>query len=321
MDGFKAPSQHLNHRQPMTQTLIACIGMNSQTNCDTNLQTAANAIHAAKKQGASLVVLPENVASMGKQHATAERFDELSVHFANLASQHKLYVLAGTLPYPYRPDGSTVANGRLRQASLLFAPDGSQVARYDKIHLFRATVADNQGGYDETQTFEAGTQTVTACLELDHTTLTMGMMVCFDLRFPALAQRLRQSGAHLLSAPSAFTYPTGKAYWQLLLQARAIDSQCLLIGSAQGGNHRTCSTQNNSSAQNTTFSTIRQTWGHSTITDSSGQILAMDTTMSDDWQNNNNDTDAFRLITAIFDKEQQQFNRQNLPIFDCHRLA
>lgn len=329
-------THQLNHTSvkgnAMTKPMIACIGMNSQADCDANLQIAATAIDVAKGQGAKLVVLPENVASMGRQHATAQRFDELSSHFAHLASKHQLYVLAGTLPCPYRPDGSVINDGRLRQASLLFAPDGSQVARYDKIHLFRATVADNQGGYDEAQTFEAGTQIVTAHLELDHTTVMLGMMVCFDLRFPALAQRLRQSGANLLSAPSAFTYQTGEVYWRLLLQARAIDSQCLVIGSAQGGKHIIPTPINDiqhhltdidTNMNTTTCSTIRHTWGHSTITDSRGQILTMDNTSFDDWQNGENSHHKrdCSVITAVFDDEQQHQNRVDLPIFECHRLA
>ena len=85
--------------------------------------------------------------------------------------------------------------------------------------------------------FEPGTQTVVAELDVGESVYNLGMMVCFDLRFPALAQRLRQAGADILSAPSAFTYLTGQAHWSLLLQARALDSQCMIIGAAQGGDH------------------------------------------------------------------------------------
>lgn len=198
---------------------------------------------------------------MGEQFATAERFDALSATIANYASTYGVYVLAGSLPCPYRPDGVIVPDGRLRQVSQLFSPDGTRVARYDKIHLFTATVADKQGSYNEAATFEPGTQTVIAALERDDTDYQLGMMVCFDLRFPALAQRLRQAGADLLSAPSAFTYLTGQAHWSLLLRARALDSQCMVIGAAQGGDH----VYKNGN--------IRQTWGHTTVTAFDGTII------------------------------------------------
>ena len=212
---------------------VAAVQMNTQQDIENNLATIKSAISEASAQGAKLIVLPENCCSMGRQFPTAERFDELSETLAGYAREQGVYLLAGTLPCLYRPDGTTVPNGRLRQVSLLFAPDGKMVARYDKIHLFTATVADKQGSYDEAATFEPGTQTVVAPIELNSSTYQLGMMVCFDLRFPALAQRLRQAGADILSAPSAFTYMTGQAHWSLLLQARALDSQCMVIGAAR----------------------------------------------------------------------------------------
>ena len=244
--------------EPLT---VAAVQMNSQQNIEDNLADIKAAIIDAHAQGAQLVVLPENCCSMGRQFATAERFDELSATIADYARTYGIYVLAGSLPCPYRPDGVIVPDGRLRQVSQLFAPDGTRVARYDKIHLFTATVADKQGSYNEAATFEPGTQTVVTTLEANDDIYQLGMMVCFDLRFPALAQRLRQAGADLLSAPSAFTYLTGQAHWSLLLRARALDSQCMVIGAAQGGEH---AYKDGSS---------RQTWGHSTITAYDGTII------------------------------------------------
>ena len=285
---------------------VAAVQMNSQQDVAANLTAIKAAISDASAKGAQLVVLPENCCSMGEQRATAERFDELSAVIGNAARDAGLYVLAGSLPCLYRPNGAVIADGRMRQVSLLFAPDGSQAARYDKIHLFTATVADKQGSYNEAATFEPGTQTVVTPIEIDNAVFQLGMMVCFDLRFPALAQRLRQAGADILSTPSAFTYMTGQANWSLLLQARALDSQCMVIGAAQGGDHLY---KNGSS---------RQTWGHAAITQFDGSI-------ADSYEHSALEGEAldknYALVMATLDKAIQEKGRQHMPIFDCHRLA
>ena len=287
---------------------VAAVQMNSQQNIEDNLADIKAAIIDASKQGAQLVVLPENCCSMGRQFATAQRFNELSNTMAEYARASGIYLLAGSLPCPYRPDGVIVPDGRLRQVSQLFAPDGMRVARYDKIHLFTATVADKQGSYNEAATFEPGTQTVVATLETNDAVYQLGMMVCFDLRFPALAQRLQQAGAELLSAPSAFTYMTGQAHWSLLLRSRALDSQCMVIGAAQGGEH---AYKDGSS---------RQTWGHATVTAYDGTIInSYDDSQLKDTANKEHKN--YALVLATLDKAIQIQGRQKMPIFDCHRLA
>ena len=292
----------ITKNEPLT---VAAVQMSSQQDIEANLADIRSAISEASKQGAQLVVLPENCCSMGRQFATAERFDELSDAMAEYARAFGIYLLAGSLPCPYRPDGVIVPNGRLRQVSQLFAPDGTRVARYDKIHLFTATVADKQGSYNEAATFEPGTQTVVVPLEANDAVYQLGMMVCFDLRFPALAQRLRQAGAEVLSAPSAFTYLTGQAHWSLLLRTRALDSQCMVIGAAQGGEHLY---KNGDS---------RQTWGHSTITAYDGTII----NSYEDSDLKNSANKNYALVLANLDKAGQAQGRQKMPIFDCHRLA
>ena len=292
----------ITKNEPLT---VAAVQMSSQQDIEANLADIRAAIREASKQGAQLVVLPENCCSMGRQFATAERFDELSDAMAEYARAFGIYLLAGSLPCPYRPDGVIVPDGRLRQVSQLFAPDGTRVARYDKIHLFTATVADKKGSYNEAATFEPGTQTVVVPLEANDAVYQLGMMVCFDLRFPALAQRLRQAGAEVLSAPSAFTYLTGQAHWSLLLRARALDSQCMVIGAAQGGEHIY---KNGDS---------RQTWGHSTITAYDGTII----NSYEDSDLKNSANKNYALVLANLDKAGQAQGRQKMPIFDCHRLA
>ncbi|HCT74570.1 MULTISPECIES: nitrilase-related carbon-nitrogen hydrolase [Psychrobacter] len=299
----------MNDQVNKPHLITAAIQMNSQQDIEKNLAAIKAAISDASHQGAHLVVLPENCCSMGEQFATAERFDALSATIANYASTYGVYVLAGSLPCFYRPDGVIVPDGRLRQVSQLFAPDGTQVARYDKIHLFTATVADKQGSYNEAATFEPGTQTVIAALESNNAAYQLGMMVCFDLRFPALVQRLRQAGADLLSAPSAFTYLTGQAHWSLLLRARALDSQCMVIGAAQGGDH----VYKNGD--------IRQTWGHTTITAFDGTIINSYDASALDKTTGNEKNQDYAMVLASLDKQTQQQGRQKMPIFDCHRLA
>ena len=292
----------ITKNEPLT---VAAVQMSSQQDIEANLADIKAAISEASKQGAQLVVLPENCCSMGRQFATAERFDELSDAMAESARAFGIYLLAGSLPCPYRPDGVIVPDGRLRQVSQLFAPDGTRVARYDKIHLFTATVADKQGSYNEAATFEPGTQTVVVPLEANDAVYQLGMMVCFDLRFPALAQRLRQAGAEVLSAPSAFTYLTGQAHWSLLLRARALDSQCMVIGAAQGGEHAYKDGKS------------RQTWGRSTITAYDGTII----NSYEDSDLKNSANKNYALVLANLDKAGQAQGRQKMPIFDCHRLA
>ncbi|UXZ05438.1 carbon-nitrogen hydrolase family protein [Moraxella nasicaprae] len=284
-----------------TSTLkIASIQLCSQTNIDQNLAIISQAVQEAAKHGAKFIVLPENACVMGRQGELAQRFDEMVVFFQTLAKTHQVHLLAGTLPCPYRPDGSNTQE-RFRQSSLLFDDSGKQIARYDKIHLFRATVNDSTGNYDEGRTFEAGDKLVVAPCLIDGMSVNIGLTICFDARFPSLAQRLRQQGADIITVPAAFTHQTGQAHWQLLLQARALDSQCLMIGATQGGTHYI-------------GDSTRQTWGHAMMVNAHGQILvSTDSTEVG--------TKGYLVCYADFDKAFQDSVRQRMPIFDCHRLA
>ena len=292
---------------------IACVQLNSQLDIDCNLQHIEQAIATAARQGADMIVLPENALSMGNQFALAEQFEHREQQLANLAAKYERHLLAGTLPCPYRPDGSTIADGRLRQSSVLFAPDGKRIARYDKIHLFCATVADSHGSYNEAATFEPGDTTVVARCEINQQPLHIGMMVCFDLLFAALAQRLRQAGAQILTAPSAFTFKTGEAHWRTLLQARALDSQCMVVGAAQGGRHYSANKNNDDGTKK-----YRDTWGHASIANANGEIVACHNNSSID---ENESTANYALIYASFDNNAQRQWRKDMPLFNSHRLA
>ncbi|MNT13598.1 2-oxoglutaramate amidase [compost metagenome] len=162
----------------------------------------------------------------------------------------KLWLVAGTLPLP--PQGQPEAKSHA--CSLLIDEHGQTVARYDKLHLFDVDVADNRGRYRESDDYAHGSQVVVA----DTPVGRLGLSVCYDLRFPELYSALRAAGAELISAPAAFTAVTGAAHWEVLIRARAIETQCYVLAAAQGGTHPG----------------PRETYGHAAIVDPWGRIVA-----------------------------------------------
>lgn len=270
-------------------TLLSVAQMNSQNDIEENFVTIESLIQQSKAQGAELIVFPENFVcfAAGKQRETAAQFEVLQQRLEQLAHRYQIWIIAGTLPCPFRPDGSVIQDGRVRTVSLCISPEKTE-ARYDKIHLFDVQVGDAVGGYQESQFFEPGTDLVVANTPFGQ----IGLMVCYDLRFPELALSLRQKGANLLTAPAAFTYTTGQMHWQLLLQARAMDSQCFVLGATQQGWH----------------GPKRQTWGHAAATNSQGQLLDMV------------NHDGAGLITVEFDLAQQQAVRQSMPLMQHRKI-
>lgn len=234
---------------------VAAIQLVSGLQLAPNLQAAGRLLAEAADEGVELAVLPEYFCIMG-QHDT----DKLALaetpgqgpiqdFLAETASRLGLWIVGGTLPM------ATADPLRVRNASLAYAPSGACVARYDKMHLFR--FADGQQQYDETRVLEAGTEAVSFSLDsVDGHRYTVGMSVCYDLRFPELYRALR---ADLLLVPSAFTFTTGQAHWELLLRARAIENLACVIAAAQGGQHENG----------------RRTWGHSMVVDGWGRMLAL----------------------------------------------
>ena len=270
-------------------TLLSVVQMNSQNDIEANFSVIESLMMESKAQGASLIVFPENFVcfAAGKQRETAERFDEFQTRLQDLAHQYQLWIVAGTLPCPYRPDGSVIQDGRVRTVSLCISPEKTE-ARYDKIHLFDVQVGDAVGGYQESKFFEPGDEIVLAKTPFG----SIGLMVCYDLRFPELSLSLRNRGANILTAPAAFTYTTGEMHWQLLLQARAMDSQCQVLGAAQQGWH----------------GEKRQTWGHTAATNSRGQILEIV------------NQEGAQLITVPFDLEEQLKVRESMPLMQHRTL-
>lgn len=271
-------------------TLLSVVQMNSQNDIEANFDVIESLVQQSKRQGAALIVFPENFVcfAAGKQLETAERFEEFKVRLEQLASTYQIWIVAGTLPCPFRPDGTPVPDGRVRTTSLCISPERTE-ARYDKIHLFDVQVSDGVGGYQESKFFEPGNDIVLAHTPFGH----IGLMVCYDLRFPELSLTLRKRGANILTAPAAFTYTTGQLHWQLLLQARAMDSQCLVLGAAQQGWH----------------GEKRQTWGHAAAAHSRGHIIEMV------------HTEGVHMITVPFDLHEQSCIRESMPLMQHRKIV
>lgn len=234
-------------------TTVACVQMASGPNVGANLFEAERLIGMAVDKGAKLVVLPENFALMGK-----DQTDKVAVRetagagqtqdfLAQQASKHNIWLVGGTIPLVAHADN------KIRAACLLFNDQGQQVARYDKIHLFDVSVVDSDESYTESDTIEAGDQAVV----VDTPFGRLGLAVCYDLRFPELFRTMLDQGMELLALPSAFTAITGKAHWETLVRARAIENLCYVFAAGQGGYHVNG----------------RATYGHSMIVDPWGQVM------------------------------------------------
>jgi nitrilase len=214
-----------------------------------NMASAARLIAEAKQQGAELVLLPEYWAIMGLHEedkvSQAEHLPQGRIQdfMAGMAREHQVWLIGGTLPLVAEP-------GKVFNTTLVYDPQGQSVGRYDKIHLFGFTKGAES--YDESRTIVPGSEVVGVPLPFGQ----VGLSVCYDLRFPELYRAMGSST--LLVVPAAFTYTTGSAHWEILLRARAIENQCYVLASAQGGSHVNG----------------RRTWGHSMLIDPWGKVLA-----------------------------------------------
>jgi nitrilase len=229
---------------------IAAIQMISGPAVAPNLETAARLVGEAAARGANLVALPEYFPLIGASDEARLAAREpagagpLQDFLAGMARRHGIWLVGGSIPLAGRDPG------KLRNSCLVFDERGSQVARYDKIHLFGFTKGVEH--YDEAATIEPGDQVVA----VDTPVGRVGLAICYDLRFPELFRAL--GPIDLLVLPAAFTDTTGRAHWEMLLRARAVENQCYVLASAQGGQHPTG----------------RMTHGNSMIIDPWGDIVA-----------------------------------------------
>ncbi len=235
---------------PAGLTRIAAIQTVSGPDVERNLETVAGLVAEAAAGGAQLVALPEYFPLITADEQAKVRLREaegsgpLQAFLAETARRHGVWLIGGTVPLV------ADAEDKVRNSTLVFDGEGRRVARYDKIHLFGFQRGSER--YDEGATIEPG-GSVTC---FDSPAGRCGLSVCYDLRFPEL---FRAMGAvNLIVLPAAFTHTTGRAHWDVLLRARAIENQCYLMAPAQGGRHPSG----------------RVTWGHTMIVDPWGEILA-----------------------------------------------
>lgn len=230
---------------------LACVQVSAQDAIEPNVAAACALVRDARKAGADLISLPECVALMepkGARQRELARVESESAPiaaFRDVARETGAWVLAGTVVV-------AAEDGRLANRSCLIAPDGSVRARYDKIHMFDVDLPGGES-YRESATYRPGAAAVTAPLPWG----TLGMTVCYDVRFPQLYRALAHAGADFISVPSAFTRQTGTAHWHVLLRARAIECGAFVFAAAQCGEHPG----------------QRFTYGHSLIVDPWGAVL------------------------------------------------
>jgi predicted amidohydrolase len=230
---------------------IAAVQMVSTPDVAQNMEQAGQLIRQAAGQGARLVLLPEYWPILGRHEtdklAVAESAGQGPVQqwMADIASELGIWLIGGTVPLV------SDEAGKVLNTCLAFDPRGAVQARYDKIHLFDFTRGEES--YNESRTITAGSQVVS----LEAPCGRVGLSVCYDLRFPELYRAMGECA--LLVVPSAFTYTTGRAHWEILLRARAIENQCYVLAAAQGGIHPNG----------------RRTWGHSMLIDPWGEIVAV----------------------------------------------
>ncbi|GAB7540242.1 carbon-nitrogen hydrolase family protein [Burkholderia sp. 22PA0099] len=230
---------------------VAALQMVSTPDVVRNLDEAGRLIAEAAADGAQLVLLPEYFCFMGHRDtdklAIAEPYPDGPIQrfLADAAKRHGIWVIGGTLPLA-APEPSRVLN-----TTLVFDPEGREAARYDKIHLF--SFEKGEESFDEARTIRPGEAVQT----FDAPFGKVGLSVCYDLRFPELYRKLGDCA--LMVVPSAFTYTTGRAHWETLLRARAVENQCYVLAAAQGGKHENG----------------RRTWGHSLLIDPWGEIVAV----------------------------------------------
>jgi len=238
----------------MTRTLrIAAIQLNSGIHAPENLAGAMPLLKAAAAAGAELIVTPENSLRLDSNRprlfaAVAAPDNETQIAaWAAAARELGVWLLMGSA-------GVLAAPGKVFNRSFLFSPDGSTAARYDKIHLFDVQLGGGEA-YQESATVQPGDKAVLASGPHE---VKIGMTICYDLRFPLLYGALARAGAEVIAIPSAFTATTGRAHWETLVRARAIETGAFVVAPAQGGIH----------------DAGRETWGHSMIVNPWGDIIA-----------------------------------------------
>lgn len=261
---------------------IASIQMTSSHLVNDNLKKAEAFIKEAVATDAQIVILPEYFALLDKDEYTKIGIAEIpkkgkvQQKIAELAKKHKVYIIAGSIPM------QSPVKQKIYNSLLVYDPEGEQIGRYNKIHLFNYT--SNEEAYQEDKTIVPGKD----ILVIDTPIARLGLAICYDLRFPEFFRKMDRVDAIIL--PAAFTYTTGKAHWEVLCRARAIENQCYFISSAQTGLHPSG----------------RKTFGHSMVIDPWGEVIA-------------SLPEEEGILTAELDFEKMERIRQKLPALN-HRV-
>jgi deaminated glutathione amidase len=267
---------------------VAAIQMTSGHLVADNLAAAAALLRDAKEAGAQIACLPENFCFIGLKDADKLRVAEpdgdgpVQSFLSATARELDMWILGGTIVLQGDSDS------RVTNTSLLIDADGKRVARYDKIHLFDVTIPGRDEQYLESKHVTPGSAVVVA----DTPVGRLGISVCYDMRFPEMYRDLVSQGAEWFAMPAAFTVPTGRAHWETLLRARAIENLCYVVAPAQCGTH----------------SSGRETYGDSIIIDYWGQVLSRL-------------AKGTGVITADIDLAQLHESRLRFPALKNRRLG
>ncbi len=236
----------------MAKFVAAVIQMRSGTDPESNISVMREFVQEAAGQGANYVQTPEMTGAVQKDRRALaavlkpEDRDIVVEAASNLASEFGIYLHIGSTAI--KPAGDRLAN-----RAYLFGPDGVEIARYDKIHMFDVDL-DNGESWRESAVYQPGSQSVVAQLPF----AAIGLSICYDVRFPQIFRAQAEAGANVLTAPAAFTRQTGEAHWHVLQRSRAIENGAWMISAAQGGVHEDG----------------RETYGHSLIVDPWGKVVA-----------------------------------------------
>jgi len=267
---------------------VAAIQMTSSHVVTDNLTAAGELLREAKDLGCDIACLPENFSFIGLrdadklQVAEADGVGAVQSFLSDTARKLRMWILGGTIVIR----GDT--ESRVANTSLLIDDHGKRVARYDKIHLFDVTIPGRDEQYRESTHVTPGRETVIA----DTPVGKLGLSVCYDMRFPELYRELVSRGAEWLAMPAAFTVPTGRAHWETLLRARAIENLCYVVAPAQAGTH----------------TSGRETYGDSLIVDYWGQVLSRL-------------AKGNGVITAEIDLAKEAETRARFPALDNRQLG
>jgi nitrilase len=270
-----------------SKTKVAAIQLASGSNVSANLLETERLTEAAAEQGAQLVVLPENFAFMGRRCSDTNALREepgdgpLQAFLSQLARRLGIWIVGGTVPL------EAEHAAKWRAACTVYDERGRQVARYDKQHLFDVNLIESNEQFVESENIEPGERVVV----IDSPVGRLGISVCYDLRFPELYRGMIDRGVEVIALPAAFTAITGRAHWETLVRARAIENLCYVIAAAQGGFHVAS----------------RETFGHSMIVDPWGTRLAL--------RERGNG-----CVLAEIDRGFQNTTRRNFPCLDHRRL-